>query len=442
MRHEISRILLLGLCATTVLAACGDDEETTPEGEGTGGGGGEVSLEEAYFTDAARSTLFVDPMLGDPTNLTAPNFVPAAGSPVAGAGVAPSGDFFTATDYIGAFEPGGTDWTAGWTAYAPNAQSTVAADATIVTVGENITENITWTADTVYQLTATVYVTGGATLTIEPGTLVIGDNGSALIVTSDAMLMAEGTAEAPIVFTSSQDPANRAPSDWGGIVMLGNAPINVGTNNIEGVEAAGISAYGGTDVGHDCGTLSYVRIEYAGFTFGQDNELNSLTLGGCGTSTTLEHIQTVYGSDDGIEFFGGGATLKWAVVSQTGDDSLDWDQGYNGNIQFFVAQQAPGTGDRGIEADNLEDNPTATPISSPTIYNMTLIGGGAANTEQRGITLRRGTHAQIYNAIVMNFGKGSINFDGAESQAAAGSGLINMSNNLIFGIGSDGVSFF
>ena len=451
MNRKMMRLMMMGLLASAAMVACGADEEEetpTPDGgmtdggmtDGSGtdggmtdgsGGGEELSLEGTYFADASRGTVMADPLLGDPTNLTAPNFVPAANSPAAGAGVAPTGAFFTATDYIGAFEPGGEDWTAGWTAYAPNDQSTPAADATFVDVGENITADTTWTADNVYRLTATIYVVD-ATLTIEPGTLIVGNNGSALVITSTAMIMAQGTAAEPIVFTSSQAPANRVGGDWGGVVMLGSAPINVTSNNIEGLEAAGISSYGGSDSAHNCGTMSYVRIEYAGFTFGTDNELNSLTLGGCGSATSLDHIQTSFGLDDGIEFFGGNANLKYAVVSQTGDDSLDWDQGFSGNIQFFVAQQSEGLGDRTIEADNLSDNPSATPISNPTVYNATLIGGGAANTEQLGMKLRVGTRGQLFNFIVMNFGGGAVDFDGDETQAAVASGDMVLSNFLFF----------
>jgi hypothetical protein len=238
MNRKMMRLMMMGLLASAAMVACGDEEDTdtnttpdggTPDGgttdggetDGSGtdggmtdgsGGGEELSLEGTYFADASRGTVMADPLLGDPTNLTAPNFVPAANSPAAGAGVAPTGAFFTATDYIGAFEPGGEDWTAGWTAYAPNDQSTPAADATFVDVGENITADTTWTADNVYRLTATIYVVD-ATLTIEPGTLIVGNNGSALVITSTAMIMAQGTAAEPIVFTSSQAPANRVGGD-------------------------------------------------------------------------------------------------------------------------------------------------------------------------------------------------------------------------------------
>ena len=309
---------------------------------------------------------------------------------------------------------------------------------TMVTVDADITSDTMWTADNTYLLAAPIYVSD-ATLTIEAGTTIMGTSGAnALIVTTTGRVDAEGTADAPIVFTSANDPGARGPGDWGGVVLLGEAPINVpgGTNNIEGLdpgEARG--QYGGDDATHDCGTLRYVRIEWAGFVFGDDNELNGLTLGGCGSDTVLEHIQVHGGLDDGIEFFGGTANLKWAVVTQVGDDSLDWDQGYQGKIQFFVAQQS--VGNRGIEADNLGDNNDVTPRSNPTVYNMTLVGGGAA--EQQGMRLRRGTAGIIANAIVTGFSmEECVRVDGTSTITQANDGDLVIQNSLLEGCVEDG----
>lgn len=303
----------------------------------------------------------------------------------------------------------------------------------MIQVMDDITTDTTWSADNIYVLGAPIYVTG-ATLTIEPGTTVMGDGGAnALIVTTTGRLVADGTADQPIVFTSANPEAARSPGDWGGIVMLGNASLNVpgGTNNIEGLdpgEARG--QYGGDDDTHDCGTLRYVRIEWAGFLFGDDNELNGLTLGGCGSDTTLEYIQVHGGLDDGIEFFGGTADLKWAVVTQVGDDSLDWDQGYHGNVQFFVAQQS--TGNRGIEADNLGDDETVTPRSAPLVSNITLIGANQA--EQQGMRLRAGTAGMIRNALVTDFGgEDCVRVDGSVSVTQANEGNLVVSQSIING---------
>jgi len=441
---RISNLYSLALLAVLGLAigGCGDSDETdateTPD-NGSGGETPEGFDPAAWFSDAARATqLNVDPQLGDGASTTAPNFVPAAGGPAASGAKDNGGGFFVAANYLGAFEPGGADWTAGWSVWATGPVE--AGDRPVETISGNIAENITWTADKVYQLTGEVYVTGGATLTIEPGTLVVGDVGSALIVTRNGQLIADGTAELPITFTSSKPVADRVAGDWGGIVMLGSAPINVQSNNIEGLAATEDSAYGGSDSAHNCGTLRYARIEYAGSVFGTDNELNSLTLGGCGSDTTLAYIHTFRGLDDGIEFFGGSANLRYGIVSYTGDDSLDWDEGYVGNIQFFVAQQSANEGDRGIEADNQADAPTATPLSDPTLYNVTLVGGG--NPEQEGVRLRAGTAGALHNFIVTGFGKAALKVDGAESEANILSGALEVSHGIFHNSGAGGTDLF
>jgi hypothetical protein len=431
--YSFAILAVLGLA----IGGCGDDEEENP-----GNGSGETPEgfdPAAFFADAAQAAqLNVDPQLADGASTSAPNFVPAAGSPAASGAKANGGGFFTEANYLGAFEPGGADWTAGWSVWATGPVE--AGDRPVETVSGNITESLTWTADTVWQLTGEVYVNGGATLTIEPGTLVVGDVGSALIITRNGQLIADGTAEAPITFTSSKPVADRVAGDWGGIVLLGSAPINVQSNNIEGLAATEDSAYGGTDAAHNCGTLRYARIEYAGSVFGTDNELNALTLGGCGSATTLDYIHTFRGLDDGIEFFGGTANLRHAIVSYTGDDSLDWDEGYVGNIQFFVAQQTANEGERAIEADNQADAPTATPLSDPTVYNFTLVGGG--NPEQEGVRLRAGTAGALHNFVITGFGKAALAVDGAESEANILSGALEVTNGIFHNSGAGGTSLF
>ncbi len=313
-----------------------------------------------------------------------------------------------------------------------------------IDVDADITTDTTWTRGNTYVLGAPIYVSG-ATLTIEPGTTIQGDGGpNALIVTTTGRLVADGTADAPIVFTSANPEGLRSPGDWGGIVLLGNASLNLpaGTNNIEGLDPGeSRGQYGGDDDTHDCGTLRFVRIEWAGFLFGDDNELNGLTLGGCGSDTVLEHIQVHGGLDDGIEFFGGTANLKWAVVTQVGDDSLDWDQGYRGKVQFFVAQQS--TGNRGIEADNLGDDETLTPRSAPLVSNITLIGADQA--EQQGMRLRAGTAGHIRNALVTHFGmEDCVRVDGSVSIEQANAGDLSLVTSIVDGCADrDGVpSYF
>jgi len=299
---------------------------------------------------------------------------------------------------------------------------------TVVSVpGGDITADTHWTADHIYVLEGYVFVTGG-TLTIDAGTTIKGKNGSALTITKDAKLAAVGTAAQPIVFTSAS--ATPASGDWGGLVMLGKAPINVtgGTNNTEGFATSYGEriAYGGSDPAHNCGTLNYARIEYAGFALAVDNELNGLTLSGCGTATNVDYVQVHLGLDDGIEIFGGTLSIKHIVITQPDDDGLDWDLGWSGTAQYLIIQQKLGRGDKGIEADNNRNDNELLPRSAPEIWNLTMIGSDGASTDpQGGMHLRRGTAGKINNAIVAYFPKFAVDVDGASSaNQFTGSGLV------------------
>ncbi len=287
-----------------------------------------------------------------------------------------------------------------------------------------------WTADKIYTLKGYVWVTGG-TLTIDAGTVIKGDNGSALTITKDGKLNAVGTAAAPIVFTSSQ--ATPASGDWGGLVMAGRAPINVtgGTNKIEGfADTFGDRiVYGGTDANHDCGKLVYARIEYAGFALSVDNELNGLTLTACGAATTIDNVQVHLGLDDGVEVFGGTVNLKHIVITQPDDDGLDWDLGWTGKVQYLIVQQKLGRGDKAIEADNNRNDGNLAPRSAPELWNVTLVGpDGAATDPQAGPHLRRGTAGKINNAIVAYFTKFAVDVDSAISVGQFTSGALAVKN--------------
>lgn len=302
---------------------------------------------------------------------------------------------------------------------------------TVVNVpGGDISTDTTWTADTIYVLEGYVFVTAG-TLTIEPGTVIQGKNGSALTITKDAKLQAAGTASAPIVFTSAS--TTPASGDWGGLVMLGKASINVtgGTNRVEGFATSYGTRieYGGTDDAHDCGTLTYARIEYAGFALATDNELNGLTLGGCGTQTTVDYVQSHLGLDDGVEIFGGTVNVRHVVITQPDDDGLDWDYGWTGTAQFLVIQQKTGRGDKAIEADNNGNSNDATPRSAPQVWNMTLIGGdGLATAPQGGMHLRRGTAGKVNNSIIAYFTKFAIDVDGTSSTGQFNASALEIKN--------------
>lgn len=315
--------------------------------------------------------------------------------------------------------------------------------ATTVDVTADITTDTMWTADKTYILKNGIFVKD-ATLTIEAGTVVKGDMNSALIITTTGKIAARGTATAPIVFTSAQPEGARAPGDWGGVVLLGKAPINVagGSTMIEGFDpndpASEVAVYGGADTAHDCGDLVYVRIEFAGFELVTDNELNGLTVGGCGSATELDYIQVHKGLDDGIEFFGGTANLKHAIMSQGEDDGLDWDQGWSGKAQFIIVQQGP-LSDNGFECDNLSANNDATPRSNPTIYNVSIIGDDAAPggaVTHQGMLLRRGTAGTIVNLLMAHVSDFPVDIDGTATVTQAEAGALTIKNSIFFDNGN------
>lgn len=291
-------------------------------------------------------------------------------------------------------------------------------DGVMELTGE-ITEDLHLTTDCVYLLVGGVFIgddVNETVLTIDPGVQVFGDtsSNSFLTVRRGSRIEAAGTVNEPIVFTSAADPGSRAAGDWGGIILNGRAITNAcggapGTCEVEGEGNTGL--YGGDDDTHDCGTLRYVRIEFAGKLISPENELNGLALQACGDQTTLEYIQIHMGADDAIEFFGGTANFKYVLATGTSDDNLDWTDGWRGKGQFFVAQQYDGIGDQGIEADNNGESNDAAPRSYPTLSNITLIGVPGGEKSDWGILLREGTGVNIHNTIVTGFGDGCLDID-------------------------------
>jgi hypothetical protein len=209
-----------------------------------------------------------------------------------------------------------------------------------------ISSNTTLYADSLYILSGFVKVTNAATLTIQPGTTIVGDTlapGSSLWVLRGSRIQAVGTAASPIVFTSQRAPGNRRPGDWGGIVIIGNATINRTANPILTEGPAGVSENyaGGTNDNDNSGTLRYVRIEFAGYDVsgGAGQEMNSLSLYAVGRGTTIEYVQTVAGLDDSFEWFGGTVDARYLVSYESGDDHFDWSEGYRGRAQFMIGLQ-------------------------------------------------------------------------------------------------------
>jgi hypothetical protein len=327
-----------------------------------------------------------------------------------------------------------------------------------VDIGGVLSGDQNWVNTKAYKINSLTRVENG-TLNIQAGTFVLGgprtDDPTAIIITSSARINAQGTRSRPIIMTSAQPFGQRSREDWGGLVMLGKARINVagGTAFIEGLDNRPYLLYGGTDDTHDCGTLAYVRVEYGGSVFTVNNEINSFTFGGCGSKTVAHHLMAIYGKDDTFEWFGGTSDLKYAVGAYGADDYLDWQLGWRGRVQYLVGMQHPGLGlgNRGIEADNSEFGDTDQPFSDPKVWNLTFIGpcgGGCAkptdaaldeNTGDAapGMYLRRGTRGSINNAIVSNFGWPAINIRDAQTQTelAAGrlslNGIVMWNNNRI-----------
>ena len=278
----------------------------------------------------------------------------------------------------------------------------------VVSRNGNITTQ-TWSKNNLYRLAAPVNVQSGSVLTIEPGTVVIGSKGGqgTLIGLRGSQIIADGDPWNPIVFTSEFEVGTRESGDWGGLVMSGAAPANC-AGTAAGCAGEGNSGnFGGDDPASDCGTLNYVRVEFAGIRFSEQNELNGVALQGCGTDTTVEKVQIINSQDDGFEMFGGTTNARYILVFGAEDDNLDWVNGWVGKLQYFVAIQKAIDGNNGIEADNLSLNNDALPRSNPTIANLTFVGnrGRGPIEPGSGMLLRVGTAGTIRNVIAQGFAK-------------------------------------
>ncbi len=285
-----------------------------------------------------------------------------------------------------------------------------------------ITSNLTLKANKIYKLRGLVYVTNGATLTIEPGTKIVGeaDKNGALIITRGSKIMAEGTAANPIIFTSEKPSPKRG--DWAGVVILGNAPTNAsfgGANGVGEIEGGinnseGLGLYGGNNPADNSGILKYVRIEYAGYAFLPDKEVNGLTFGGVGNGTTVDYVEVAYANDDSFEWFGGTVNCSHLISYKGLDDDFDTDNGYSGNVQFGIAvrdaQVADVSGSNAFESDNDANGSTLTPQTSATFSNMTIIGpinsaapGSINSLFQNALQIRRNSSISVFNSVFTGF---------------------------------------
>ncbi|WP_210466674.1 T9SS C-terminal target domain-containing protein [Rufibacter roseolus] len=311
----------------------------------------------------------------------------------------------------------------------------------------SITANRTLDADTVYTLKGFVYVDNNATLTIEPGTIIKGEKATqgTLLIQRGAKIMAQGTAEKPIVFTSNQAKGSRAPGDWGGVVILGKAKNNQ-SQNVQ-VEGGPLAYYGGENDADNSGVFSYVRIEYAGYPLQPNKELNGLTLGSVGSGTKIDHVQVSFGGDDAFEWFGGTVNATHLVAYRNTDDMFDTDFGYSGRVQYALGISDPnmwdvatGGASNGFESDNDGNGSTLTPLTTATFSNVTIVGPGSnlptGAQFGQGAHLKKGTSLSIRNSIISGYNKG-ITLDGSVVEGYAQNGGIKIMNTVVAGAGEN-----
>ncbi len=331
--------------------------------------------------------------------------------------------FFQKVGYQGAF--GSTNWAANWT--LTFATRTVVPENTVYVfdngtgVGDDnsVNEKVVWDNETVWVLNGFVFVNAGDTLEIEPGTIVKGaagqeESASALIVANGGYIKAVGTADAPIIFTAAADELdgtipNTTRGLWGGIIILGNGVTNqTGSSAIEGIPTSEPRGSYGSDspvAEHSSGILKYVSIRHGGTDIGEGNEINGLTLGACGTGTTISFVEILANKDDGVEWFGGAPRCDHIIAAYCADDSYDYDQGFSGYNQFLVAIQDADACDRLGEHDGGDENETGRPFAHPVFSNVTYIGAGA-DAGKRLITFRDNAGGEYRNSIFFNQAKG------------------------------------
>ena len=317
-----------------------------------------------------------------------------------------------------------------------------------------------------YVLKGWVYVAEGSQLTIEPGTVIKGDKATkaALIVERGAKLIAEGTQNEPIVFTSAQPAGQRRPGDWGGVILCGKAKNNQKQMQIEGGPR---SFHGGDDDADNSGVLKYVRIEFAGYPFDTDKEINGLTLGSVGSGTTIDYVQVSYSNDDAYEWFGGTVNCRHLVSFRTWDDDFDTDNGFSGNVQYGLVVRDSRIADtsrsNSFESDNCADGAQVDPYTTAVFSNMSFFGpyavdnnfentesyinggslypnnGSALGLFQSAMQIRRSSRLNCVNSVAVGYPVGLI-IDGEKGNtpAMAQAGNIKLQNVWFAGMKSLG----
>lgn len=334
----------------------------------------------------------------------------------------------------GAFTESAT-WMDGWT-YWSEQTSGLAPNAAVQVIGSDVREDTTWSGHVL--LRTSTYVHPGVTLTIEPGTVIFGEAKSALVITRGARIEAVGTAEAPIIFTATGANGEKRRGDWGGVVILGNAPNALGEDvPVEGLlpdpARPTFHLYGGTDPADSSGTLRYVRIAFAGRKVDENNALSGFTLASVGSGTDLSYVQVHNSLDDGFEFFGGTVNAHHLVVSNCGDDMFDIDQGYQGTLStLFGRHLFPRSADPyGFEIDG--DPTDASPIPTRVAFErVTACGPGAAlPVPDYGVVLRTNARGSMDEIVVTRFNAGiDVRDNFLEDDATP---KVDLSNAVFFG---------
>jgi hypothetical protein len=316
---------------------------------------------------------------------------------------------------------------------------------TLVELTGNL-ETQTLTKDKKYLIKGQVFVRDGKTLTIEAGTVLFGDKRTKglLVIDRGGRLVAEGTKENPIVFTSNQEAGVRDRGDWGGLVILGRANTNQPNPAIEGVtpEVNFGTFQGSANDTESSGVLKYVRVEFAGIELTPNNETNSITMGGVGNGTVMEYTMVSFGGDDGYEWFGGTINGKYLITHACWDDDFDCDFGWSGNVQFGLVVRYPGFADQSqsnaFECDNGPNDNDVEPYTTGTFSNITVLGpiktGNAVSNGNyaHAMDLRRRTAVSIFNSVFSGFPVGlRMNQPSVYNQyAVAGRGVL--ANNLLY----------
>jgi len=308
-----------------------------------------------------------------------------------------------------------------------------------------------WTKDKTYRLRGYVYVTNGATITIDPGTKIVSNRDSAgvLVIYRTAKINAAGTAAEPVVFTSNE--TDKKPGDLGGVIIAGLAKGNTNHGVIEGGVDPAYSVFGGTNDADNSGVLKYVRIEYAGKAVNPGDEVNGLSLYGVGSGTSIDYVQVVRGLDDAFEFFGGTVSAKHLIAYNCADDDFDMDDGFSGNIQFAISIKDPGFTDDKLQSGDLSNNfevdnvnasngllYSKTPITYPVLSNFTAIGPNNASGTKAdygyGMRWRRGCKFILANSIVMGGQKAGLDVEQDSTASYYLSGTSKFYNSFLHAV--------